>query len=481
LIEATLIDTPEFESAVIQMVTTAKEMGAPPSQIRNFAIGGYTPTRQQWKFHSAAREADNDTGPIHIGMGGARGGAKSHAIMSQVALDDCQRYPGLDVLYLRLVQKAGRKALDQLRAKTIMNLKHIYNRNEGLIKFPNGSTIVVGHFKNEGDIDKYIGIEYDIIVKEEATQLTQVKIDQLHGSLRTGKPGWRPRTYNAANPGGIGHNDFRSTFVLPYREGPAAQQEALTKFIPMDWRHNPFLNPEYKTYLMNLTGMLALLWRDGDWDVGAGTFFIHWEPEIHVVDIMDRVPLEWPIWVSMDWGWAHPCDVQWHTMRPDGAIITIAEYNEQRRLVSEVYETIVEMTDKWDRKISDISTFVAGHDIFSNRGGHPDGLTIADQFRELGIQWTSADVDRISGAAQMATRLGNPRANKPATWFVTANCVELTATLPNMLVDEKRPEDVLKFNADEFGVGGDDAYDAARYGLMEKPMIVGSETFQWRY
>ena len=246
----------QFQDAISALVAAAHEAGAGPAQIRNLLGGGYSPTPKQWEFHAAAREADKTDGPIHIAMGGARGGAKSHAIMSQVALDDCQRYPGLDVLYLRLVQKAGRKALDQLRAKTIMSLKHGYNRNEGLITFPNKSTIVVGHFKNEGDIDKYVGIEYDIIVKEEATQLSQVKIDQLHGSLRTGKPGWRPRTYNAANPGGIGHADFRDKFVIPFRAGPEAETANFTKFIEMDWRHNPFINPEYKKYLMELTGML---------------------------------------------------------------------------------------------------------------------------------------------------------------------------------------------------------------------------------
>lgn len=471
----------EFQGAIEALVAAAHQAGSPPDQIRHLLEGGYSPTPKQWEFHAAARKADEPQGPIDIAMGGPRGGAKSHAIMSQVALDDCQRFPGLDVLYLRLVQKAGRKALDQLRAKTIMSLKHSYNRNEGLITFPNNSTIVVGHFKNEGDIDKYVGIEYDLIVKEEATQLSKEKIDQLHGSLRTGKPGWRPRTYNAANPGGIGHVNFRETFIVPYRGGPDIERQNYTKFIEMGWKDNPFINPEYRKYLMELTGMLALLWRDGNWDVGAGTFFVHWIPEVHVIDIMDRVPLEWPIWISMDWGWAHPCDVQWHTMRPDGAIITISEYNEQRRLVSEVADTIKEMTDKWERKMSDITGFVAGRDIFSNRGGHPDGLTIADQFVQQGIQWQPADTDRISGAAQIAQRLGNPKANRPATWFVTANCAELILTMPNMIVDEKRPEDVLKMNADDFGNGGDDPYDCARYGLMTRQLVGNTKAFSWRY
>lgn len=476
---ADLRKSPEYRQAIYKMVEAAKLAGAPEDQIRNFAKAGYTPTAEQWIFHSSARAADHPDGPIHIALGGARGGAKSHAIMSQVAIDDCQRFPGLDFLYLRLVQKAGRKALDQLRGKTLMNIQHKYNRNEGLLTFPNGSQIVVGHFKNEADIDKYIGIEYDGIVIEERTQLSQIKIDQLLGSLRTGKPGWRPRTYNGANPGGIGHQEFRSTFILPAREG--TQAETLTFYVPMDWRNNPFINPEYKLYLMSLTGILGEMWRDGNWDIGSGTYFIHWLPEVHIIKPLKRVPLEWPIWISMDWGWTHPCCVQFHTMRPDGAIVTFAEYKEQRKLVKEHAAKIKEIILRWDRTMMDPIGWIAGHDIFINRGGHSDGLTIAEQFSQVGITWNKANVDRINGAAEIAKRLGNPKEGLPASWFVSESCEELIYTMPNMITDDKRPEDVLKVDANEFGEGGDDSYDCARYALMARPIYMSPKGFGWTY
>jgi hypothetical protein len=44
------------------------------------------------------------------------------------------------------------------------------------------------------------------------------------------------------------------------------------------------------------------------------------------------------------------------------------------------------------------------------------------------------------------------------------------ATIPAMQHDPRRPEDVLKVDSDAQGVGGDDAYDMLRYGLM----VVGS-------
>lgn len=471
--------TDEYKDAIYAMVTAAQRAHAPEDQINNFLQAGYTPTPRQWIFHAAARAADLPRGPVHIAMGGARGGAKSHAIMCQAALDDCQRYAGLDVLYLRLIQKAGRKALDQLRSKTIMQLKHSYNRNEGLIQFPNGSTIVVGHFKNEGDIDKYIGIEYDIIIIEERTQLSKQKIDQLFGSLRTGKPGWRPRSYNGTNPGGIGHMEFREEFILPWREGRMAETQRF--FIDMDWRHNPFINEEYKQYLMGLTGILGEMWRDGNWDVGSGTFFINWEEQIHVIDPPDRIPMEWPLWISMDWGWTHPAVVQWHTQKPDGAIVTIAEWKQQRRLIKDISSEIKRMTQKFDRKVGELTAQVAGHDIFANTGSHPDGLTIAEQFQREGLNFTKANIDRINGAGELTRRLGSSRENLPATWFVSRGCEELINTMPNMIIDEKRPEDVLKQDANEFGGGGDDSYDCARYGLMVRSLYDRTGGFGRRY
>jgi hypothetical protein len=37
-----------------------------------------------------------------------------------------------------------------------------------------------------------------------------------------------------------------------------------------------------------------------------------------------------------------------------------------------------------------------------------------------------------------------------------------------MIQRESNPEDVQKVDADESGVGGDDAYDRVRYGVMVK-------------
>ena len=46
--------------------------------------------------------------------------------------------------------------------------------------------------------------------------------------------------------------------------------------------------------------------------------------------------------------------------------------------------------------------------------------------------------------------------------------VALVECAPQMQHDPHRPEDVLKVDCDDDGVGGDDPYDCLRYGLMAR-------------
>lgn len=72
-------------------------------------------------------------------------------------------------------------------------------------------------------------------------------------------------------------------------------------------------------------------------------------------------------------------------------------------------------------------------------------------------------MDRINGWAEIFQRLGDPDAGVKPTIFVHRRCARLLECLPSLQHDPNRPEDVLKVDADEEGIGGDDAADACRY------------------
>jgi len=90
-----------------------------------------------------------------------------------------------------------------------------------------------------------------------------------------------------------------------------------------------------------------------------------------------------------------------------------------------------------------------------------DGSTVASQYAKLGITLKAANTERVSGWAEILHRLGDPA--NGVTLFIHARCARLVECLPSLQHDPNRPEDVLKVDADEDGVGGDDTADCLRY------------------
>jgi hypothetical protein len=74
------------------------------------------------------------------------------------------------------------------------------------------------------------------------------------------------------------------------------------------------------------------------------------------------------------------------------------------------------------------------------------------------------DGDQVLAAEPVFHR-GPPRGGVRPTLFIYERCKRLIETLPALQHDLNRPEDVLKVDADEDGVGGDDAADCLRYLL----------------
>lgn len=128
---------------------------------------------------------------------------------------------------------------------------------------------------------------------------------------------------------------------------------------------------------------------------------------------------------------------------------------------------IFRITRKLGREVDELASFVAGPDVFAQRGDS-SGKTIAEQYAQLGIWLTPANTNRMAGAAEMLRRLGNAEANILPTWFIWDTCPWLIETIPAMQHDPHRVEDVLKMDADPEGRNGDDPYDSARYGVMEE-------------
>ena len=463
-----------------------RRVGCPKDQMDRLQAADVILQERQLAASAVARLCDRADGPTAIGYGGARGGGKSHWLLAQMGADDCQRVPGLKCLLLRKVGKANLEHFEDLRRRLFGKLKHDFSAFRGILSFANGSRIIAGHFQNEKDIDAYLGLEYDVIGIEEATTLTARKYQDISTCCRTSKPNWRPRIYSTTNPGGVGHGWYRAKFIVPFQE----KRETETRFIPARVTDNRWNNPEYLRVLQNLTGWQKRAWLDGDWDIAAGQYFTTLRREVHVVtDFDDTRAREW--FVALDYGFAHYTVALLGCTDGDGNIFVVDEHAE-RLWLPERHATAIKamlarhrvVNSKWpiaNRQaetrplaLSDLKRIVAGADVFSRQS---DGTTIAAQYAKHGISLHCANTDRVNGWAEILTRFGEPNVGlaeggvKP-TLFIHKNCGRLIETLPALQHDPNRPEDVLKVDADEDGIGGDDAADALRYLVATKARTI---------
>ena len=446
-----------------------RQAGCPKGQMENFVRAGLLLQPKQLKFAAYCREADLAGGPKMISTGGGKGSAKTHGVYCQIFADDCQRVPDLKVLILRKILKGAAEQFDDMRRKLLSQLRHEWRAQRSELNFPNGSRVIVGNYKDERDIEKYMGIEYDVINLGEATQLPLSRLQGIRGCLRTSKPHWRPRLYLDTNPGGVGHRWYRGMIIVPWLE----HRETSTRHVQVTVDDNKFVDSEYKSTLQSYTGWMRKAYLDGDWEIAAGQYFTTLRREVHVVeDFDDSRAVEW--FAALDYGFAHYTVFLLACRDGDGNIFVVDEHAERlwlpQRHAAAIKAMVARHTISNRRlEIADLKRIVAGADVFSRQS---DGTTIAAQYAKLGISLRVANTDRVNGWAEILQRFGDVGADIRPTLFIHKRCGRLIETLPTLQHDPARCEDVLKIDADEDGVGGDDCADALRYLVATKSRTI---------
>jgi phage terminase large subunit len=231
---------------------------------------------------------------------------------------------------------------------------------------------------------------------------------------------------------------------------------------------NAFNNPEYRKVLEGLSGWQKRAWLDGDWDIAAGQYFTTFRREAHVIPgFDDSRAVEW--FAALDYGFTHYTVVLLGCLDGDGNLFVVDEHAERLWLPQRHAPAVIAMLRRHGLEVGQLRRFVAGADVFSRQS---DGSTVASQYGKLGISLKSANMDRVNGWAEILHRLGEPQCGVPARLFIHERCARLVECLPGLQHDPNRPEDVLKVDADEDGVGGDDSADALRYLVATKARTV---------
>lgn len=195
--------------------------------------------------------------------------------------------------------------------------------NEPEWLFPWGESLLFRPLEYEKDFGKYQGHEYPWIGFEELTNWASDSLyRQMMTCCRSSQPGMPYKIRSTTNPAGPGHGWVKDRFALPImtgrRAGPVIRKpgEKPRVAIHSDLKENVALlrgNPDYqKQILMGAKSEAQRrAWEFGDWDIVQGGMFSDvWKAKYHVIPNI-KVPSEWRMDRSFDWGSSHPFSVGW--------------------------------------------------------------------------------------------------------------------------------------------------------------------------
>ena len=385
----------------------------------------------------------------------------------------CLTYPGIKILILRKTYaELINNHINEMRPMLYGVAK--YNSSEKKFLFPNGSNIKFGYCANDGDLDQYQGVECDAVFFDEASQFQELWIRKITASVR-GANKFPKRMYYTLNPGGPSHGYFKRLFIdKTYNEG---EDPGEYEFIQSKVTDNSALmemQPDYIKQLEALPFKLRKAWLEGDWTILEGAFFEEWtdDPEhyqdrrnTHVIDPFEP-PRDWPVYRSFDWGYARPFSCGYWTVDYEGTVYRILEMYGRGREDNEGC--------RWtpDKVFSELATLEREHPWLKGKRitGVADpsiwskdtGVSIEETASAHGIYFSKGDNQRLQGWMQCHYRMqfnedGYPR------MYVFTNCKEFRRTIPLMMYDLVKPEDLDSDLEDHQA-------DECRYFLMSRPI-----------
>ena len=289
----------------------------------------------------------------YIAFGGARGGGKSWAIRTKVALL-CLEYPGIKCMIVRktypeLTENHINPMCELLKCHHSDKNERIatYNDSKKNITFPNGSRILFRYCDTEKDADRFQGTEVDCLFVDEATHQSESKFKKMSACVR-GVNDFPKRIYLSMNPGHEGHQWVKRLFIdKAYDIGEDPNDYVFIQSLVTDNKALMESNPDYIKQLEALPPKLKMAWLEGRWDVFDGAFFEEFratpEPQAcHDAGITVEEALQehrythvikpfkindgWKIYRSYDFGFGKPFAVNWYAVDYDGNVYVVEEH-----------------------------------------------------------------------------------------------------------------------------------------------------------
>lgn len=421
----------------------------------------------------------------YVAYGGARGGGKSWAVRLKAKLL-CLKFPGIKILIVR-------RTYPELVQNHINYLKNElsglakYNSQDKIFNFFNSSTIKFGYCKNDSDLDQYQGAEYDVIFIDEACLLSEHQIKAITACLR-GVNDFPKRIYYTLNPGGQSHGYFKRLFIdKRYEKGENPDEYCFIQSLVTDNKALMKAQPDYVKQLESLPHKLREAWLFGRWDVFEGMFFEDFRAEVDVTKAAEiglteeqalqhhrfthviepfQPPNEWSYYRSYDFGYGKPFSCCWWAVDYEGIAYQILELYGCTQTPNEGV--------KWtpDQQFKKIAEIEREHPFLKGKVIHgvadpsiwdgSRGVSVNETAEKYGIYFQPGINDRIAGWMQMHYRFAFDKNGKAMMYFFNT-CKNTIRTLPLMMYDEHKPEDLDTTLEDHIA-------DAIRYFCMSRPI-----------
>lgn len=398
----------------------------------------------------------------HAAYGGARGGGKSW-VVREIAVQYALTYGRPDDFSQGIRICIIRKTLVDLKKNHLEALKLItrgvakWNNNDLCFYFNNGSIIQFAYCSCDADADHFQGVEWDLVIFEESTQMQEEWLKKIAASCR-GVNNFPHRCLYTCNPGGPGHAYIKRLFVdRIFKENENPDDYSFVQAKVTDNKILQEYSPEYVRFLENLPPKIRAAWLDGSWDIYSGQFFDfvndpdHYDDRLwtHVINPFKPRP-HWPVFRSLDWGSFKPSSVGWWVLSDDDVLYRIMElYTVQHSGEEAIPDTgtgwssdylfsqiaRIEREHPW-LKGKDI-TGVADPAIFICNGGP----CIAESGYKYGVYFQEGDNSRIAGWDQVRYRMQFNEYGQPRLQIFT-NCKDSIRTIPLMEHDEHIVDDM---------------------------------------
>lgn len=423
-------------------------------------------------------------------FGGARGGGKSWAIRVKAVLM-CLKHRGLIVTIVR-------QTYPELQANHIKPLRAMlktgtadaiakYTDAQKEFRFENGSTILCKYCSGDKDLERFQGLETHVLVIDEAAQMTEYQIKTLMACVR-GADTFPKRIYLTCNPSGQGMGYIKRIAIdRKFEEGEDPDDYSFIQSLVTDNYALMRANPDYIKQLESLPYALKEAWLNGRWDVFQGCVFeeLRLTPDLqgchragitpeealqqhrftHVIEPFN-IPQGWNIVRSYDFGYGKPFSVGWWAIDYDGIAYRILELYgctktpndglrwtpaQQMDKIAEIESEHPYLKGKQIRGVADPAIWEGSH-----------GIPIVEEADKRGIWFDRGINDRIAGWMQVHERLKFDERGF-AMMYVFNTCKAFIRTMPLMMYDEHKPEDI-DTNLE------DHCADEVRYFCMSRPI-----------